>query len=141
MIDNNEMIEYRNYETYFGGQNNIWFYGVKKFIPDKYSNYVVVMDLEGAESIIRHFGIENCVLIYLTANDNLRRARAIERGSFDKGEWDRRLLADYKDFSYDKLQNFMNKYKVWEISNEIRGQKAIYEITDVIEFICRGRLH
>ena len=43
MIDNNEMIEYRNYETNWNGRGETWFYGVKKFTP-KNINYVIVMD-------------------------------------------------------------------------------------------------
>ena len=55
LIDNNEMIEYRNYETNWNGRGETWFYGVKKFKPDN-RDYVIVMDLGGAESIIKHFG-------------------------------------------------------------------------------------
>ena len=141
LIDNNEMLEYRNYETNWYGKGETWFYGVKKFEPSKDTNYVIVMDLKGAESITKYFGEENCVLIYLTANDGIREARAISRGSFDKQEWDRRMLADYKDFSFDKISAFMRRHKVWEIENNIYGDKAIKEIADVINFIAEGRLH
>ena len=141
LINNNEMIEYRNYETNWCGKGDTWFYGVKKFEPSLNSNYIIVMDLEGAESIIRYFGEENCIPIYLTANDNIREVRAIERGSFDKQEWNRRMLADYKDFSFEKISAFMRRHKVWEIENNIYGDKAIKEIANVINFIAEGRLH
>ena len=141
MIDNNEMIEYRSYETNWYGKNETWFYGIRKFELDKNKNYVVVIDLTGAESIINYFGEENCVLIYLTAKDEIRKARAIKRGSFDETEWNRRLFADYKDFSMVNLNNFMRRHKVWEIENDIHGKYALNEIASVIDFIRQGRLY
>ena len=139
LIDNNEMIEYRNYETNWNGRGETWFYGVKKFKPDN-KDYVIVMDLGGAESIIKHFGEENCMVVYLSASDNKRKSRAIIRGSFDETEWNRRLIADYKDFSFDSLNSFMYRHKVWQIKNEIYGEDAIEEIASVINFIRCGRL-
>lgn len=140
LIDNNEMIEYRNYETNWNGRGETWFYGVKKFKPDN-RDYVIVMDLGGAESIIKHFGEENCMVVYLSASDNERKIRATIRGSFDETEWNRRLIADYKDFSFDNLNSFMHRHKVWQIKNEIYGEDAIEEIASVINFIRYGRLN
>ena len=139
LIDNNEMIEYRNYETNWNGRGETWFYGVKKFKPDN-RDYVIVMDLGGAESIIKHFGEENCMVVYLSASDNERKIRATIRGSFDETEWNRRLIADYKDFSFDNLNSFMHRHKVWQIENEIYGEDAIEEIASVINFIRCSRL-
>ena len=139
MIDNNEMIEYRNYETNWNGRGETWFYGVKKFTP-KNINYVIVMDLMGAESIIRHFGEENCIVIYLYASDGIRKRRAIKRGSFDETEWNRRLIADYKDFSFANLNSFMYRHKVWQIDNDINDLDEVDEIASVIDFIRWGRL-
>ena len=141
MINNNEMIEYRNYETNLYGNVDTWFYGVKKFELQDNTNYVIVIDLTGAENIINYFGKENCIPIYITANDDIREKRAKERGSFDKAEWDRRLIADYKDFSFTKLQNFIIKNKTWKIENNIRGEFALTEIANVIDFIRQGRLY
>ena len=141
LIDNNEMIEYRNYETNWCGRGETWFYGIRKFNLDENKDYVVVIDLTGAESIINYFGEENCVVVYLDAPDKVREVRARERGSFDQTEWNRRLLADYKDFSFANLQAFMRRHRVWEISNMIRGDFALKEIATVIDFIVQGRLH
>lgn len=141
MINNNEMIEYRSYETNWRGDTDTWFYGVKKFELQDNTNYVIVIDLMGAESIINYFGKENCVLIYLTADDKIRKQRAERRGSFDETEWNRRLLADYKDFSFINLQAFMNRHKFWEIKNNIHGEFALTEIANVIDFIRQGRLY
>ena len=141
MIDNNEMIEYRNYETNWSGNTDTWFYGVKKFELEDYINYVIVIDLMGAESVIKYFGEENCILIYLNAKDEIRKSRAIKRGSFDETEWNRRLLADYKDFSFANLQGFANRHKIWEIENNIQGEFALNEIANVVNFIRQGRLY
>ena len=35
----------------------------------------------------------------------------------------------------------MNRYKVWEISNIVRGDEAINEIASVINFIVQGKLY
>ena len=102
---------------------------------------MVVIDLVGAENIINYFGKENCIAVYLDVSEKVREIRARNRGSFDETEWKRRLLADYKDFSFINLQVFENKYKVWEISNELRGDKSLSEIASVIDFIAQGRLH
>jgi len=140
MINNNEMIEYRSYKTNWRGDTDTWFYGVKKFELQDNTNYVIVIDLMGAESIINYFGKENCVLIYLTADDMIRKQRARKRGSFDETEWNRRLEADYKDFSSFNLHKFNNRHKFWEIKNNIRGELALTEIANVIDFIRQGRL-
>ena len=141
MIKNNDMKEYRSYEAKLGGINDTWFYGIKKFELDDSKDYVVVIDLVGAENIINYFGKENCILVYLDVSEKVREIRARNRGSFDETEWNRRLLADYKDFSFINLQAFENRYKVWEISNELHGDKALSEIASVIDFIVQGRLY
>ena len=140
MIDNNEMIEYRNYEVNWNGRGETWFYGIKKFNLEKEKNYVVVMDLGGAESITRYFGEENCIIIYITAPYDIREKRAIKRGSFDSTEWNRRMLADYKDFSSANLKGIKNRHRVWEIDNGVDGYDNIIQIADVIEFIQKGRI-
>ena len=143
MIDTNNLIEYRSYQTNWQGNIDTWFYGIKKCKLDKNHNYVIVIDLVGAENIIKYFGDENCVTIYLFAPDNVRKQRAIERGSFDNIEWDRRMITDYKDFNYFNLENFKNKhrYKMWGIDNGINGESDIIQITNIIEFIRKGRLY
>ena len=140
MIDNNEMIEYRSYTTSVGGNIDTWFYGVKKFELQEHVDYVIVMDLVGAENIIKYFGKENCMVVYLDVFDGVREIRARERGSFDETEWKRRLVADSEDFSSIKLRDFMYKHKMWHISNNIRGEEALNEIAGVINFIVEGRL-
>ena len=140
IINNNEMIEYRKYKTNLCGNTDTWFYGVKKFKLQDNINYVIVIDLKGAESIINYFGKQNCIPIYLIVDDKIREQRAKNRGSFDEKEWNRRLLADYQDFSSNNLENFMNKYKTWQIKNNIRGEFALTEIVNVIDFIRQGRL-
>ena len=141
MISNDEMIEYRSYDTTWRGNIDTWYYGIKKFKLEENTNYVIVIDLVGAENIIKYFGKENCISIYLSAFDDIRRVRAIDRGSFDNIEWNRRLLADYKDFSFVNLQSFMNRYKVWQIDNNIYGDNALNEIAQVIHFITQERLY
>lgn len=95
LIATNQLIEWRTYNT--------WYYGTRKIIPDD-SNYVVVLDKFGAKNFINHFGESNTTVIFVCADEHIRRIRAESRGSFDEMEWKRRIKADDEMFSdYDDI--------------------------------------
>ena len=99
MIKNDELIEYRKYNTLVGGEPATWYYGLRKqdLMPDE--SYVVVLDMDGARSFIEYYGEDNCFPCYIEASEDIRKSRARIRGSFDETEWDRRVAADNSDFS------------------------------------------
>ena len=98
MINNNEMIEYRAYNTLFLDKPDTWYYGLRKDMLDFNKKYVVILDLEGTENFIKYYGKKNCFVVYMCCPNSERERRAIERGSFDRTEWNRRVSADEKDF-------------------------------------------
>ena len=104
-IANGEMIEYHKYNTEFG----VWYYGSSANNIDlNKHDYVIVLTLEGAEAYVNYFGAENCIVFYIDAPKSIREQRAKERGSFNQGEWDRRVKTDNTDFSQDKVAHICN---------------------------------
>jgi guanylate kinase len=103
MIKDNKLTEYRSYNTFVNGNKATWYYGLPKVeVNINNSNYVVILDLEGAESFIDYYGKDNCEIIYIECGAKTRTERAKKRGGFDKQEWDRRLKKDDIDFDIMK---------------------------------------
>lgn len=100
MKEKDKFIEYRAYNTVAG----TWYYGLSKKILDKYSSYITISDIGGAKALVNYYGKNNCIAIYISVDDIIRKNRAIMRGSFDEDEWKRRLKADEKDFSVDRIK-------------------------------------
>lgn len=137
MIDNNEMIEYRSYNTLFNNISDTWYYGIKKEDLDIDKNYVVVLDLDGTERFIQHYhDTQNYLIIYLSASDSIRKRRAINRGSFDITEWNRRVIADKIDFSRDRRYSLQERYSLFEINNNKQGKRYIQDIAAFISNVC-----
>jgi guanylate kinase len=99
MLQNDEFIEYRKYDTLVNGKPDTWYYGIKKQQLPLDERYVVVLDLGGAQHFIEHYGEDNCFMCYVDAPESVRRQRAEARGSFDETEWNRRVEADDNDFT------------------------------------------
>jgi guanylate kinase len=120
MIDNNRMVEYRTYNTLVKGVQDTWFYGLSKSEIDRmYDNqsYVVVLDLQGVKSLIDYVGKDKCEVIYINCPSEIRKERAMKRGSFDLTEWNRRSEADEIDFSEDKRIGVVDRVvQNWGIS-------------------------
>src|SRR5574344_2712895 len=120
MIDNNRMVEYRTYNTLVKGVQDTWFYGLSESEIDRmYDNqsYVVVLDLQGAKSLIDYIGKDKCEVIYVDCPNEIRKERAMKRGSFDLTEWERRSKCDEIDFSEDKRVDIVDReIQNWGIS-------------------------
>ena len=99
MIEKDELIEYRTYDTIFGK----WYYGLKKTKINQHKNYIVILDLEGANSLKYYYGKENCFVCFIDVYDSIRTERAKKRGSFNEDEWNRRMETDNKDFSRNNV--------------------------------------
>jgi len=110
MINNKNLIEYREYHTLLNGESDTWYYGIEKQTFNKNKNYVVILDIEGTKSLIKYANIDNCKVIYTACKYNTRLERAQLRGGFDWDEWNRRKIADEADFIPSKYMNIMNKY-------------------------------
>lgn len=103
MIDDDELIEWRSYNTTLNGVEDTWYYGMKKEKLSQYKTYVTILDFNGAIELKKYYGADNCFICYIDVPDCIREERAIKRGSFDREEWNRRLEADEKDFSLEKI--------------------------------------
>lgn len=97
-------LEYRSYNTLFQNHPDTWYYGSPKVELDPEKDYVKIVDIDGAKSIIDYYGKENTYTIYLDVPDDIREQRAKQRGSFNITEWNRRLQDDNIKFSQAALE-------------------------------------
>ena len=101
-IDNDELVEYRTYNTNLDGKADIWYYSVHKSEIQDDKKYVVVLDINGLKDFKEIYG-DRVISFNLHMSDKIREERAKERGGFCQIEWNRRLEADGKDFRRDLL--------------------------------------
>lgn len=100
------IIESRCYHTVYGD----WFYFTADDgqIKTDEGNYLLIMTLEGYESLRSYYGKEHIMPIYIEVEDGLRLTRALEREKQQKepkyAELCRRFLADREDFSEDNIE-------------------------------------
>lgn len=98
MSFNNELIESRCYNSIDGN----WFYAVHKDEIKQDKPYVVVLDVLGYREFKKHF--ENRIIgIFIHVDDNTRLERAKSREDFNIKEWNRRLMDDNTQFSFDTI--------------------------------------
>lgn len=133
LISDNDMIEWRKYSTVFG----TWYYGsdARNINLDK-NDYVVILTLDGIESYVKYFGAENCIVFYIDCPKYIREQRAKERGSFNREEWERRLVADKADFPMEKVIKLCN-FKIANYNRPIH--EIIGEIKQNISFWKNGK--
>ena len=108
MIDIGCFIVYRSYNTLVNGEPDVWYYGVQTFESEPDKNYIVILDVEGAREFIKYFGKKNIRVVYIHADDDVRKSRAERRGGFDETEWVRRLNDDAVKFSSDVCSDIVD---------------------------------
>lgn len=113
-ILDNDFLEYRAYNTLVDGKPDTWYYGTQK--RELHGEFVTVLDPEGARAFVNYYGPKHCSVCHVGAPDNVREDRARLRGSFDKTEWDRRLLDDFVKFSPNELSDLVD-YEVFNNDN------------------------
>lgn len=102
-------IEYRSYNTTVAGKPAIWHYGSPKVQLRTETQYAIVLDIKGAEAFAEYYGRNNCYIVYIDVPDSVRKQRAIQRGSFDAIEWQRRLIDDAQKFDTKRIQCVCNQ--------------------------------
>lgn len=105
MIDNNEFIEYRTYNTLVNNTPDTWYYGVHEDSIDlsKHS-YVVVLDIHGLREFKKHYG-DKIVSFFINVNEAERKIRAYKnRPDFDLTEWNRRYADDLNQFPIEAVE-------------------------------------
>ena len=98
MAFNKELIEGRCYKSIYGN----WFYAAHKDQIKQDKQYVVVLDVLGYREVKKHFG-DRVVGIFIHVDDNTRLERAKSRKDFNIEEWNRRLMDDNTQFSFDTI--------------------------------------
>lgn len=114
-IKDNEMLEYRSYETEVDGKPEVWYYGLPKQNLDMSKNYVVILDLEGAEAVQKNIGKENTFTVMMQSPDLMRRERAKDRGGFSEDQWQKRVKDDEVRFPKERISKVCD----YEIDNGI----------------------
>lgn len=107
----NKIIEQRVYQTVSGP----WHYAtIDDGQFDLEDNYIMIVTLEAYMNLVKYFGEEKIVPIYINVEDGIRLERALKREqqqvtpNYD--ELCRRFLADNQDFSREKLKVAQIKY-------------------------------
>lgn len=102
------VIEKRVYNTVYGPWSYMTVYDETLSDCDGVSNYIVIGTLESYEKYVEFFGKECVIPIYIEADSDIRKQRAMNRiGLREKSqedEIDRRFSADDKDFSEENLR-------------------------------------
>lgn len=153
------IFEFRKYNTLVNNVPAVWFYGspvVDVNLKDKH--YAAVVDIEGVKSHINFYGKNNCCVIMMTVNDDIRKQRAIERGSFDETEWNRRLKDDAVKFSDENTKDVVDYFvnnnddedtaynKVYDIIADVINKHVsnvcvnAYGVDNLLDYICPERI-
>ena len=98
MAFNKELIEGRCYKSIYGN----WFYASHKDEIKQDKQYVVALDVLRYREFKKHFG-DRVVGIFIHVDDNTRLERAKSRKDFNIEEWNRRLMDDNTQFSFDTI--------------------------------------
>lgn len=130
-LANNDFIETRSYDTELNGEKHTWYYGLsnRELDRNKDKNIVTIFDIPGTNEFIKNTGMD-CNIIYLDVSDEIRKNRAILRGSFCDIEWGRRLLDDAKKFSDKELKSII-KHTV--INEDITIDELYNKVINLLE--------
>jgi len=126
MIANDELIEYRTYDTLVDGKPDTWYYAAHKSEVHSDKKYVCVLDMLGLEEFIEVFG-DRVTGVFIEVPHEVREERAKLRGSFDKTEWDRRLEDDIKVFSDERIKKSC-KFTIQNIDKNV----ALKELLQIL---------
>lgn len=125
LIANDKLIEYRTYDTTVNNIPDTWYYGVEKQEFDPDIDYIAVTDITGLQAFLSIYGSENIRTCYIEASDEIREERAKIRKSFDKAEWDRRLIDDNNKFTQEIIKSLTNNIVINENISEKELVKMI----------------
>ena len=130
MISNDELIEYRTYNTLVDNVPDVWYYGLSKNTIDDLNpstNYVTIFDVQGAKDFIEYYGRDNCYVCMIKCDDKIREERAKLRGGFSHEEWLRRRDDDRIVFSDDNTKDLVDHY--------ITNDGTLEELNDKVKIL------
>ncbi len=130
MVQQGKFFETRNYNTIdVSGNGTVWYYGSKLMNSKTRVPYIAIVDVQGARDYITTYGKENVFVVYIDASDDTRSKRAIQRGSFNQAEWERRMKDDTDKFDINKCKDIVDL----TVNNDGDIRDSIFEI--VYEFM------
>lgn len=109
IVDGN-FLEFRAYDTINNGKPDKWYYGTSvQAFEDKSKTYVLVLDLDGLNSLKNYFNNDKHVdinAIYISTPEEVRKERAKNRDplKFSEDEFNRRALDDRIKFAPEKVK-------------------------------------
>lgn len=104
----NQFIETREYEVKdSNGNDDIWYYGLSKMEYNicNVFNKVVIVDMKGFHELAEYIGRDNCFMLYLYCDDDIRKERMISRGGMSPEEINRRFKSDEEDFKFAMVES------------------------------------
>lgn len=110
-IEKDAFLEYRTYNTLVKGVPDTWYYGCPKKTLDELDpnkDYVIILDMEGTKDFLNYYGKDKCFVCFVEVSDDIRKERAMSRGSFDETEWNRRAADDNIKFSREVIRELAN---------------------------------
>lgn len=109
-IINGDFLEFRAYDTINNGKPDKWYYGTNiNAFKDKSKTYVLVLDLEGLNSLKKHFENNinvNVKAFYIYTPEDIRKERAKSRDpeKFSELEFNRRAEDDRIKFAPNEVK-------------------------------------
>ena len=123
MIENNEFIECRTYNTLVNNITDTWYYGAHKgSINLSKHNYIVVLDILGLKEFKEYFK-GDIISFFINVDEPIRKSRCIGRADFDEREWNRRYQDDITQFT----QEVINEVVDYQVDN--------YDFDECLEYI------
>lgn len=107
LINDEQLIEYRTYNTLVDNVPALWYYGVEKKEVSDDKKYVVVLDIIGLKEFQQTFG-SRVKSFYIYVDDEERKQRCVKRGDFNEPEWNRRCEDDNKVFSPEIINEYVD---------------------------------
>lgn len=123
-IARDEFVEWRSYNTLLNGEKDIWYYGAKKNSISEEGYYVIVLDILGLREFKKYYK-EDVISFFLDVDDDTRKFRSMNRGSFSIEEWERRLEDDKKKFTKEVIES--------EIDFVIKNNSVSKVVSEIVE--------
>lgn len=130
MIDNNEFIEHRKYDTV----NGTWYYGLAKHSLDLSSNdnYLIILDIKGLtqlEEYLSDKGLINCLSsIYIDCKGQERLLRSLHR---EKSMTDKQVLEVVRRYQKDE-DDFID---VGHYVDYTFDNNTVEDLNEIVKFI------
>ena len=130
LISNNQLIEYKAYNTLYNNNPDTWYYGVELNEINDVDSYVLVRDVEALSGYKEKYG-ERVISFFIDADEKSRKQRCIARGDFNEIEWNRRLIDDNNKYPMSVIENSVNC-----IITETNLDKIVDVMSIVIKTYC-----